>query len=137
MLNRITMTGRLTADPALRQTPGGVSVADFSIACQRNFKNSAGERETDFFDVTAWRNTAEFVAQHFSRGSCLTVDGRLASRKYVDKNGNNRTAVYIVADNVFFGDSKPDGQKNQTAPSSDPGDFPSEFTEEDDLFPFL
>ena len=75
MLNRITITGRLTHDPELRTTQSNISVTSFSIACQRNFKNGNGERETDFFDVTAWRSTAEFVTRYFSKGSLITVDG--------------------------------------------------------------
>ena len=100
MLNRITITGRLTHDPELRTTQSNISVTSFSIACQRNFKNGNGERETDFFDVTAWRSTAEFVTRYFSKGSLITVDGRLESRKYTDKDGNNRVAIEIKADNV-------------------------------------
>ena len=77
MLNRITITGRMTRDPELRATQNGISVTSFSIANQRNYKNNNGERETDFFDVVAWRNTAEFVTKYFSKGSLVTVDGRL------------------------------------------------------------
>ncbi|WP_077534345.1 single-stranded DNA-binding protein [Massiliimalia massiliensis] len=106
MLNRITMTGRLTSDPELRKTNAGISVTGFSIANQRNFKNAAGEFDTDFFDVEAWRTTADFIVNHFSKGSMITVDGRLQTQKYQDKNGNNRTSIRIIADNVYFGDSK-------------------------------
>ena len=125
MLNKIIVTGRLTADPELRKTQSGVSVTSFSIAVQRNYKNPEGERDTDFFNVTAWRNTAEFVTQYFTKGSMVTVDGRLESRKFTDKNGNNRTAIEIVADNAYFGESKGDTQKSETA-SSDI-DFTPEF----------
>lgn len=113
MLNRITMTGRLTADPELRKTPSDISVTSFSIANQRNYKNASGERDTDFFNIVAWRKTADFVCQYFSKGSMVTIDGRLESRKYTDKEGNNRTAIEIVADNVFFGDSKNDSENRQ------------------------
>lgn len=106
MLNRITMTGRLTSDPELRKTNAGISVTGFSIANQRNFKNADGEFDTDFFDVEAWRTTADFIVNHFSKGSMITVDGRLQTQKYQDKNGNNRTSIRIIADNVYFGDSK-------------------------------
>ena len=85
MLNRITMTGRLTRDPELRTTQGNRSVTNFSIANQRNYKNSSGERGTDFFDVVAWQATAEFVTKYFSKGSLVTVDGRLETRKFTDK----------------------------------------------------
>lgn len=140
MLNRITITGRLTHDPELRTTQSGISVTSFSIANQRSYKNSAGERETDFFNVTAWRATAEFVAQYFSKGSLITVDGRLESRRYTDKDGNNRVAIEIKADNVYFGESKEN--KGTEQPSSvqadNSGDFVPDFsaaevTGDDDL----
>lgn len=139
MLNRITMTGRVTHDPELRKTASDISVTSFSIANQRNYKNADGERDTDFFDVTAWRATAEFVTQYFRKGSLITVDGRLESRKYTDKNGNNRVAIEIKADNVYFGESKGDGQK--TADTGSAGDFVPDFSaggivEEDDDLPF-
>lgn len=135
MLNRITITGRLTDDPELRETPNGVSVTSFSIANQRDYKNAAGERDTDFFNVTAWRATAEFVTQYFSKGSLITVDGRLETRRYTDKEGNNRVAVEIKADNVYFGGSK----NNEPKPTNDnKGDFIPDFSdpgteEKDDL----
>ncbi len=115
MLNRITITGRLTRDPELRTTQSGISVTSFSIANQRNYKNNSGERETDFFDVVAWRNTAEFVTKYFVKGSLVTVDGRLETRKFTDKQGNERKTVEIIADNVFFGDSK--NEQRETAPA--------------------
>ena len=101
MLNRIIMTGRLTRDPELRTTQSNISVTSFSIANQRNYKNGNGERDTDFFDVVAWRATAEFVTKYFVKGSLVTVDGRLETRKFTDKEGNKRTVVEIIADNVF------------------------------------
>lgn len=145
MLNRITITGRLTHDPELRTTQSGISVVTFSLANQRNYKNSAGERDTDFFNVTAWRSTAEFVSQYFSKGSLIIVDGRLESRKYTDKDGNNRVAIEIKADNVYFGESKEN--KNAAQPSAAPvapagngGDFVPDFSAvedmEDDDLPF-
>lgn len=140
MLNRITMTGRMTADPELRKTANDISVTGFSIANQRNYKNADGERETDFFDVTAWRATAEFVTRYFSKGSLITVDGRLETRKYTDKNGNNRVAVEIKADNVYFGDSKNESQGTST-PANSGADFVPDFSAaggemEDDDLPF-
>ena len=117
MLNRITMTGRLTRDPELRTTQGNRSVTNFSIANQRNYKNSSGERDTDFFDVVAWQATAEFVTKYFSKGSLVTVDGRLETRKFTDKQGNERKTVEIIADNVFFGDSK--NEQREAAPASE------------------
>ena len=115
MLNRITITGRMTRDPELRTTQSGISVTSFSIASQRSYKNGNGERETDFFDVVAWRTTAEFVTKYFVKGSLVTVDGRLESRKFTNKEGNKRTAIEIIADNVFFGDSK--NEQRETAPA--------------------
>lgn len=136
MLNRITMTGRMTADPELRKTANDISVTSFSIANQRNYKNADNERDTDFFDVTAWRATAEFVTQYFSKGSLITVDGRLETRRYTDKNGNNRVAVEINADNVYFGDSKNENQRT-SAPANGGADFVPDFGEmENDDFPF-
>lgn len=136
MLNRITMTGRMTADPELRKTANDISVTSFSIANQRNYKNADNERDTDFFDVTAWRATAEFVTQYFSKGSLITVDGRLETRRYTDKNGNNRVAVEIKADNVYFGDSKNENQRT-SAPANGGADFVPDFGEmENDDFPF-
>lgn len=117
MLNRITMTGRMTRDPELRTTQSNISVTSFSIANQRNYKNGNGERDTDFFDVVAWRATAEFVTKYFMKGSLVTVDGRLETRKFTDKQGNERKAVEIIADNVFFGDSKNEQQKTASGPA--------------------
>ena len=117
MLNRITMTGRMTRDPELRTTQSNISVTSFSIANQRNYKNGNGERDTDFFDVVAWRATAEFVTKYFVKGSLVTVDGRLETRKFTDKQGNERKTVEIIADNVFFGDSK--NEQRETAPAPD------------------
>ena len=117
MLNRITITGRMTRDPELRTTQSGISVTSFSIANQRNYKNGNGERDTDFFDVVAWRATAEFVTKYFVKGSLVTVDGRLETRKFTDKQGNERKTVEIIADNVFFGDSK--NEQRETAPASE------------------
>ncbi len=122
MLNRITMTGRLTRDPELRTTQSNISVTSFSIANQRNYKNGNGERDTDFFDVVAWRATAEFVTKYFVKGSLVTVDGRLESRKFTDKEGNKRTVVEIIADNVFFGDSK--NEQREAVPASEAATAP-------------
>ena len=140
MLNRITLTGRLTHDPELHTSQSGISVVTFAIANQRNYKNSAGERDTDFFNVTAWRSTAEFITQYFSKGSLITVDGRLESRKYTDKDGNNRVAIEIIADNVYFGESKSDGQRS-AEPAGNGGDFVPDFSavetdDDDDDLPF-
>ncbi len=106
MLNHITVMGRLVADPELKQTPAGVPVCSFRIACDRDFKSKEGERETDFINIVAWRSTAEFVSKFFSKGRMAVVDGRLQIRPYTDRDGNKRTAAEVVANNVYFGDSK-------------------------------
>ena len=109
MLNRIIIMGRLTKDPELRRTANGTAVTSFSVAVDRDFKSQSGEKETDFIDVVAWRNTAEFVCQYFSKGRMAVVEGRLQMRDWKDQNGNNRRSAEVVADNVYFGDSKRDG----------------------------
>ena len=108
MLNHIVLMGRLTRDPELRRTGSGVAVASFTIACDRDFGQN-GQKETDFIDVTAWRNTAEFVEKYFSKGRMAVVSGRLQIRSWTDKDGNKRKTAEVVADNVYFGDSKPEG----------------------------
>jgi len=105
MMNMVAQMGRLTRDPELRRTPNGTAVTSFSIAVERDYA-SGGEKQTDFFDVVCWRQTAEFVAKHFNKGRMITVVGKLQSRKWSDKEGKNHTAVEIVADNVYFCDSK-------------------------------
>lgn len=111
-LNRTIVMGRLTRDPELRRTNNGTSVTSFSIAVDRDFKAQDGSKETDFIDVVAWRHTAEFVSRYFAKGRMAVVDGRLQTRSYQDKTGNKRTAVEVVADNVYFGDSKNDAKKS-------------------------
>ena len=110
MLNKVIIMGRLARDPELRRTQSGVSVTSFRIACDRDFKSQSGDKETDWIDVVAWRNTAEFVSKYFTKGRMAIVEGRLQTRDWTDKDGNKRTAVEVVADNVYFGDSKRDGQ---------------------------
>ena len=106
MLNKIIVMGRLTKDVEVRHTQSGNAVASFTIACDRDFKGKNGEKETDWLDVVAWRNTAEFVSKYFSKGRMAVVEGRLQTRTYEDNNGNKRKVSEIVADNVYFGDSK-------------------------------
>ena len=105
MLNRIILMGRLTRDPELRKV-GGTPVCSFSIACDRDYRSKDGERETDFVDIVAWRKTAETVAGYFSKGRMAIVSGRLQIREWVDKDGQNRRSAEVVADSVYFGDSK-------------------------------
>ncbi len=111
-LNKVVIMGRLARDPELRRTQSGVSVTSFRIACDRDFKSQSGEKETDWIDIVAWRNTAEFVSKYFTKGRMAIVEGRLQTRDWTDKDGNKRTAVEVVADNVYFGDSKRDGDSS-------------------------
>ena len=106
MLNKIIVMGRLTKDVEMRHTQSGNAVASFTLACDRDFKAKNGEKETDWLDVVAWRNTAEFVSKYFTKGRMAVVEGRLQTRTYEDNNGNKRKVTEIVADNVYFGDSK-------------------------------
>ena len=106
MLNKIIVMGRLTKDPELRRTQSGTAVTSFSIACDRDFKSKGGEKETDFIDVVAWRSTAEFVAKYFSKGRMAIIEGRLQMRDWKDRDGNSRRSHEIIAESVYFGDSK-------------------------------
>ena len=111
MLNHITIMGRLTRDPELRRTGSGVAVASFTVAVDRDFgSREGGERETDFIDCVAWRQTGEFVSKYFTKGRMAVVSGRLQIRNWTDKDGNKRRTAEVVADNVYFGDSKRDGE---------------------------
>lgn len=105
MLNHITIMGRLTKDPELRSTQSGTSVASFTVAVDRDF-SSGNEKQTDFIDCVAWRGTADFVSRYFHKGSMIIVVGKLQSRKWQDRDGNNRTNWEVVADTVYFGESK-------------------------------
>ena len=107
MLNHITIMGRLTRDPELRRTGSGIAVASFTVAVDRDFGGrDGGERETDFIDCVAWRQTGEFVSKYFTKGSMIVVSGRLQIRSWNDKDGNKRRTAEVVADNVYFGESK-------------------------------
>lgn len=116
MLNKIVIQGRLCADPTLRHTQSGTAVASFTLAVDRDFKNQDGEKEADFINCVAWKGTAETLARYFTKGRMAIVEGRLQSRKYTDKEGNNRIAYEVIASAVYFGDSKKD-EGNQPAPS--------------------
>ncbi|MFG6351788.1 MAG: single-stranded DNA-binding protein [Oscillospiraceae bacterium] len=110
MLNHIVIMGRLARDPELRHTQTGTPVASFTLAVDRDFKDkNTGERQTDWIDVVAWRGTGEFVSRYFSKGRMAVVEGRLQIRDWTDKEGNKRRSAEVVADNVYFGDSKRDG----------------------------
>ncbi len=109
MLNHIVIMGRLTRDPELRRTGSGVAVASFTVAVDRDFGGrDGGEKETDFIDCVAWRQTGEFVSKYFTKGRMIVVSGRLQIRSWTDKDGNKRRTAEVVADNVYFGDSKRD-----------------------------
>ncbi len=109
MLNHITIMGRLTRDPELRRTGSGIAVASFSVAVDRDFGGrDGGEKETDFIDCVAWRQTGEFVSKYFTKGSMIVVSGRLQIRNWNDKDGNKRRSAEVVAENVYFGSSKRD-----------------------------
>ncbi len=116
MLNHIVIIGRLTRDPELRRTGTGIAVTSFTLAVDRDFApKDGGERETDFIDCVAWRQTGEFVSKYFAKGRMAVVSGRLQIRNWTDKEGNKRRSAEIVADNVYFGDSKRDADSSSTA----------------------
>ena len=102
MINRVVLMGRLVADPELKTTNTGISVTSFRIAVDRSYVKAGAERQADFFDIVAWRSSAEFVCRNFTKGSLIAVDGQLQSRQYQTKDGQNRTAIEVVADNVSF-----------------------------------
>lgn len=112
MLNKIFIMGRLTRDPELRRTQSGTAVAGFALAVDRDYKNADGTKETDFIEVVAWRTTAEFVSKYFAKGRMAVVEGRLQIRDWTDKEGSKRRNAEVVADNVYFGDSKKEGDSS-------------------------
>lgn len=119
MLNKIVLMGRLTRDPELRRTNSGIAVASFSLACDRDYSGKDGaEKQTDFVDIVAWRHTAEFVSKYFAKGRMAVVSGRLQIRLWTDKEGNKRRSAEIVAESVYFGDSKRDGNGQQQFPQA-------------------
>ncbi len=116
MLNHIVIMGRLTRDPELRRTTSGIAVASFTLAVDRDFgSKDGGERETDFIDCVAWRQTGEFVSKYFAKGRMAVVSGRLQIRNWTDKEGNKRRTAEVVADNVYFGDSKRDSDSGNSS----------------------
>ena len=150
MLNCAVLMGRLVADPELRTTTSGISVTSFRIAVDRSFVRQGEERQADFIDIVAWRQTAEFVSRYFRKGSMIAVQGSIQTRNYEDKQGNKRTAVEVVADNVSFcgsksesgttGASRPYENAAPSAPaasyaSGSMGDFES-IEDDDDSLPF-
>ena len=126
MLNKIILMGRLTRDPELRRTQSGTAVASFTLAVDRDYKPQDGERETDFIDIVAWRGTAEFVSKYFTKGRMAVVEGRLQVRDWTDKDGNKRRSTEVVADNVYFGDSKRPESGTPAEPSGELQELPDE-----------
>ena len=146
MLNHITIMGRLTRDPELRRTGTGVAVASFTVAVDRDFGGrDGGEKETDFIDCVAWRQTGEFVSKYFTKGRMIVVSGRLQIRNWTDKEGNKRRTAEVVADNCYFGDSKRDGDSGSacgapafggySAPAAPASDF-AMLSDDDAQLPF-
>lgn len=140
MLNKIFLQGRLVADPELRHTQQGTAVASFRMAVDRDFKSKdPGASNTDFINIVAWRNTAEFVSRYFTKGRMAVVEGRLQMRDYTDKGGNKRTVAEVVANNVYFGDSKRDSESGSNASYDGETDGPPDFDEledDDEELPF-
>ena len=142
MLNRIILQGRATRDAELRRTGSGTAVSSFSLAVDRNFKSQSGEKEVDFVDIVSWKNTAEFAGKYVKKGRMVIVEGRLQIRDWTDKEGNKRRSAEVVADNVYFGDSKRDDSGGYSAPgygAPAPVDAHSDFAEigeEDGELPF-
>lgn len=122
MFNLVVLTGRLTADPELKTTNTGISVTSFSIAVNRRYR-AGEETQTDFINIVAWRQTAEFITKYFKKGNMIGIEGSIQTRKYTDKNGNNRTVFEVVASNAQFVESKKD-----SAPSAGAGEEPASFS---------
>ena len=140
MFNLVVLTGRLTADPELKTTPNGVPVTSFSIAVNRNYR-AGEEQQTDFINIVAWRQRAEFITKYFNKGSLIGIGGSIQTRRYTDKNGNNRTAFEVVVNNAHFVESKRDGAPgamNEPASFSnaDANDFADLGDATDDDLPF-
>ena len=124
MLNRVVIMGRITVNPELRQTQGGVSVLSFTVAVDRRFTSPGGERQTDFIYCVAWRHNAEFISKYFVKGQMIAIDGMLQSRNYIDKNGNNRSVTEVVVENASFCGSKAEtsaARGNLNSPNVEPG----------------
>ena len=133
--------GRLTRDPELRRTGSGTAVTSFTLAVDRDFKSQDGSKETDFIDVVAWRGTAEFASKYFTKGRMAVVDGRLQIRDWTDKDGGKRRSAEVIAENVYFGDSKHEsggntGYGTQRSATPAPGNDFAEIGEEDGELPF-
>lgn len=143
MLNTITIMGRLTRDPEIRRTASGIACTSFTLAVDRDYKSN-GETETDFIDVVCWRSTAEFVSTYFSKGRMAVASGRLQIRSWTDKDGNKRRTAEVVADNVYFGDSKREADNsgytgfvpNNSVPAAAPASDFAMLDDDDAQLPF-
>lgn len=136
MLNKIVLMGRLTRDPEMRHTGNGTAVASFSLAVDRDFKSQSGEKETDFIDIVAWRSTAEFVSKYFTKGRMAVVEGRLQIRDWTDKDGKTRRSVEVVAEHVYFVDSKQRSESDTASAPPASGDFREIPEDEEGELPF-
>ena len=128
MFNLVVLTGRLTADPELKTTPNGISVCTFGIAVDRAYKNGE-EKQTDFINIVAWRKTAEFISKYFKKGNVIGIEGSIQTRKFQDKDGNNRTAFEVVANNVQFVESKKSDTTNINVAVDPLNDFANKVNE--------
>lgn len=136
MLNRVSLQGRLVADPELRHTQSGLAVASFRLTVERDFKDKAsGERQADFINVVAWRQTGEFVSRYFSKGRMAIVEGKLQVREYTDRDGKRRFATEVIADSVYFGDSRRDSDGGGTQGYKEP-EFKDITNQDDGNLPF-
>ena len=136
MLNKVFLQGRLVADPELRHTQQGTPVASYRLAVERDYKSKdANAQNADFVNIVSWRNTAEFVCKYFTKGRMMLVEGRLQVRSYTDKDGNRRTAVEVVTDNVHFADSRKDGSNNEDGSLQESAGF-EELADDDGDLPF-
>ena len=124
MLNNIVLMGRLVRDPELRRTGSGTAVASLTLAVDRDYKSQSGEKETDFIDIVAWRSTAEFVCKYFTKGRMAVVEGRLQIRDWTDRDGGKRRSAEVVAENVYFGDSKRAVSDSDTRPAGEITEIP-------------
>ena len=142
MINMVALMGRLTYEPELRKTPSDVSVLRFQVACDRSYQRAGAERQADFIDCVAWRQTAEFISRYFHKGSMIAVEGTIQTSNYTDKNGNNRKQIEVLANNVSFCGSKSESGSMDIEPEpaakysiTDNSDF-EEIVDDDDDLPF-
>ena len=137
-MNSVNLIGRLTENPEMRQTQGGTAVTNFSIAVPRDYKDQNGEYPTDFIQIQAWRHTAEFVCKYFVKGARVGITGQIQTSKYKDRDGNNRTSVYVIASGVDFADAKKDTYGGQVSTPAEPSyeEVQQSFNDNDDDLPF-